>query len=131
MTTMAKCGIYKYSFCTHKHDAPECKKCTLINRRDGLYKWVNGKKYKRCPHCEQYKLMNEFKPNSQGNISWCNDCKRQYSKDVYHKDHKHFMLAHKVDNKKVYIKFDSTFNLLKFVRKRLEEGETSIEIKRI
>ena len=128
---LAKCNIYKYSFCTHKHDAPECKNCLLISRRDNLYKWINGKKYKRCPHCEEYKPLSEFKPNSQGNISWCNDCKKQYAKDVYHKDHKHFMLAHKVNGKKVHVKFDSTYNLLSFIRKCLDNGETTIEIKRI
>ena len=80
---------------------------------------------------EELILDSEFKPNSQGNISWCNDCKKQYAKDVYHKDHKHFMLAHKINGKKVHVKFDSTYNLLSFIRKCLDNGETTIEIKRI
>lgn len=131
MTKMAKCGIHKYSFCTHKHDAPECENCLLIHRRPNLYIWINGKKHKRCPHCNQYKPLSEFKTNSNGNISWCINCHREYARDRYKMDNKDFMVAHRVGEKKVHVKFNSTHLLIKFIRECIENGEKLIEIKRI
>ena len=80
MSKMAKCGMYKYSFCTHKHDAIECATCLLVQRRTNLYKWIDGKKYKKCPHCGKYKPMTEFKANTNGNKSWCHDCHLEYAR---------------------------------------------------
>ena len=77
---MAKCGLQKYSFCTHKHDAPMCANCLLVQRRTNLYKWINGHKYKKCPHCGEYKALSEFKENSNGNKSWCHDCHLEYAR---------------------------------------------------
>ena len=80
MSKMAKCGLQKYSFCTHKHDAIECTSCLLVKRHGKQYKWINGQKYKKCPHCDEYKSLSEFTANSQGNISWCNTCRLEYAR---------------------------------------------------
>ena len=127
----AKCGKYKYSFCTHKHDAPECEDCILIKRHGKMYKYINGQKYKKCPQCEEYKPLSEFKINSQGNRSWCNDCHRQYAQKRYHTNNKSFMVSHRVDLKKIHVKIDSTSKLIKYVRKRIDNNTRLIEIKQI
>lgn len=131
MTKMAKCGIYKYSFCTHKYDAPECEKCVLINRHGKVYKFINGQKYKKCPHCNEYKPLSEFKPNSQGHVSWCNSCKREYCRNRARGDIKSFMVSHRVEEKKIHINIKSITELIKFVRKCINNNERLIEIKRI
>jgi hypothetical protein len=130
-TKMAKCNIYKYSFCTHKHDAPECKNCVLIKRREHLYKFINGRKYKKCPHCEEYKPINEFKTNSKGHKSWCNDCHKEYSRERYRSDNKSFIVAHRIDEHKKHMKFDSVAEMIKFIRKCIDLNVRLIEIKRI
>ena len=81
MSKMAKCGLYKYSFCTHKHDAVECTSCLLVNRHGKMYKYINGVKYKKCPHCGEYKPLNEYHTNSIGYKSWCISCSNAYSKE--------------------------------------------------
>lgn len=81
MSKMAKCGMYKYSFCTHKHDAVECASCLLVNRHGKMYKYINGVKYKKCPHCGEYKLLSEYHTNSNGHKSWCISCSNAYSKE--------------------------------------------------
>lgn len=83
MTTpkMAKCGMYKYSFCTHKHDACECSSCLLVNRHGKMYKFIEGIKYKKCPHCGEYKPLSEYHTNSNGHKSWCISCSNTYSKE--------------------------------------------------
>lgn len=78
---MAKCGLYKYSFCTHKHDAIECANCLLIKRHGKIYKYINGVKYKKCPHCSEYKPLNEYHTNSNGHKSWCIVCSNAYSRE--------------------------------------------------
>lgn len=78
---MAKCGLYKYSFCTHKHDACECSSCLLVNRHGKMYKYINGVKYKKCPHCGEYKPLSEYHANSNGYKSWCISCGNAYSKE--------------------------------------------------
>lgn len=80
MSTMAKCGMYKYSFCTHKHDAVECKNCLLVKRHGKMYKIVDGQRVKKCPHCGGYKPLTEFRTNSNGNIAWCITCQNEYNK---------------------------------------------------
>lgn len=81
MSKMAKCGLYKYSFCTHKHDAVECSSCLLVNRHGKMYKFVNGVKYKKCPHCGEYKPLNEYNTNTNGHKSWCITCSKAYAKE--------------------------------------------------
>lgn len=81
MSKMAKCGLYKYSFCTHKHDAIECSSCLLVNRHGKMYKYINGVKYKKCPHCGEYKPLSEYHTNSNGHRSWCISCSNTYSKE--------------------------------------------------
>lgn len=81
MSKMAKCGMYKYSFCTHKHDAVECASCLLVNRHGKMYKYINGVKYKKCPHCGEYKPLSEYHTNSNGHKSWCISCSNAYSKE--------------------------------------------------
>ena len=78
---LAKCGLYKYSFCTHKHDAVECASCLLVNRHGKMYKYINGVKYKKCPHCGEYKPLSEYHTNSNGHKSWCVSCSNAYSKE--------------------------------------------------
>ena len=78
---MAKCGLYKYSFCTHKHDTVECANCLLVKRHGKMYKFIEGKKYKKCPHCGEYKPLNEFKTNSQSDISWCYECQKTNARE--------------------------------------------------
>ena len=78
---MAKCGMYKYSFCTHKHDAVECSSCLLVNRHGKVYKYINGVKYKKCPQCGEYKLLSEYHTNSNGHKSWCISCSNAYSRE--------------------------------------------------
>ena len=65
----AKCDRHTLSFCNTKHDAPECTNCVLVQRRERLYKFVNGHKLKRCPQCGEYKMLHEFKVNSAGHRS--------------------------------------------------------------
>lgn len=131
MSKMAKCEKYKYSFCTHKHDAPECTNCVLVIRREKLYKWINGQKYKRCPHCSEYKPLSEFKVNARGDKSWCTTCHRAYAREKYYSDGKSFMISHRVGEKKVHVKFDSVPKMIKFVRNCVKNDERFIEIKRI
>lgn len=78
---LAKCGLYKYSFCTHKHDAIECASCLLVNRHGKMYKFIEGVKYKKCPHCGEYKPLSEYHTNSNGHKSWCISCSNAYSKE--------------------------------------------------
>lgn len=78
---LAKCGLYKYSFCTHKHDACECSSCLLVNRHGKMYKFIEGVKYKKCPHCGEYKQLSEYHTNSNGHKSWCISCSNAYSKE--------------------------------------------------
>ena len=131
MSKMAKCEKYKYSFCTHKHDAPECTNCVLVIRRENMYKWINGQKYKRCPHCTEYKPLSEFKTNARGDKSWCTTCHRAYAREKYYNDGKSFMISHRVGEKKVHVKFDSVPKMIKFVRNCVHNNERFIEIKRI
>lgn len=81
MCKMAKCGLYKYSFCTHKHNATECTSCLLVNRHGKMYKFINGTKYKKCPHCGEYKPLNEYHTNSNGHKSWCIPCSNAYARE--------------------------------------------------
>lgn len=131
MTKMAKCGLYKYSFCTHKYDAPECKNCVLIKRHGKLYKFINGQKYKKCPHCEEYKPLNEFKTNANGCKSWCIECHREYARERHYKNNKSFIVTHRVDKLKTYVTFESVSKMIKFVRECINNEERLIEIKRI
>ena len=78
---MAKCGLYKYSFCTHKHDACECSSCLLVNRHGKMYKYINGVKYKKCPHCGEYKPLSEYHTNTNGHKSWCITCSNAYARE--------------------------------------------------
>lgn len=78
---MAKCGMYKYSFCTHKHDACECSSCLLVNRHGKMYKYINGVKYKKCPHCGEYKPLSEYHTNTNGHKSWCISCSNAYARE--------------------------------------------------
>lgn len=129
---LAKCGIHGLSFCNTKHDAPQCTNCILVRHRDHLYKYANGYKLKRCPHCEEYKMLNEFKPNSKGHRSWCNNCQKQYALARYQTNNKSFMIGYKEDNKKKFMRFDSSSKMIKFIKQHLiDNNNTYVEIKRI
>lgn len=128
---MAKCGLYKYSFCTHKHDACECSSCLLVNRHGKMYKFIEGKKHKKCPHCGEYKPLTEFRTNSQGNKSWCYECHKTYARERHRLNKKQFMVGHRVDEKKIHESVNSVVELIKFVRKCINNNERLIEIKRI
>ena len=73
--------MYKYSFCTHKHDACECSSCLLVNRHGKMYKYINGVKYKKCPHCGEYKPLSEYHTNTNGHKSWCISCSNAYARE--------------------------------------------------
>lgn len=128
----AKCGIHGLSFCNTRHDAPQCDNCILVKRRPHIYKFVNGHKLKRCPHCGEYKMLHEFKKNSNGHISWCYTCHKEYARNRQQLVKKSFMIGHKVDNKKVFVKVDSAVKMIKLVREYLvNNNETIVEIKRL
>ena len=131
MTKMAKCGLQKYSFCTHKHDLPMCETCVLIKRHGKMYKYIQGKKLKKCPRCGEYKPMSEFRPNSNGYISWCYDCHKDNARERKRTDRKQFLVSHRIDERKVHIEIDSVVALIKFVRECVNNNERLIEIKRI
>lgn len=131
MNKMAKCGIQKYSFCTHKHDANECKTCILIKRRTNPYKWINGQKYKKCPHCEEYKPLSEFKTNSEGYRSWCKDCNRTYSRLYKRSNNQTFVISYKENNKKKFEYIKSLPKTIKFVKEYITNNTGPIEIKKI
>lgn len=128
---MAKCNKYKYSFCTHKHDAPECEDCILIKRHGKMYKYINGQRYKKCPQCNEYKPLSAFKTNSQGNRSWCYDCHKKYARERHYTNDKSFMVSHRIDMKKTHIKIDSVPKLIKYIRKCIDNDTRLIEIKQI
>ena len=129
---LAKCGIHSASFCNNKHDAPQCDNCILIKRRDHLYKYVNGYKLKRCPKCGEYKMLHEFKLNSNGYKSWCYSCHKEYARNRHHLVNKSFMIGHKVNGKKVFVKTDNAIQMIKLIREYLiNNDERIVEIKRI
>lgn len=134
---LAKCDIHSLSFCNTKHDSPQCESCILVNhRKEPLYKFINGYKLKRCPHCGEYKMLNEFKltSNSSGRKyrSWCVECMREYSNVKRVESRKHYMISHKVNGKKAFLQVTSSVQMIKYVRKfMIENNETIIEIKRI
>lgn len=132
MSKLAKCGIHTLSFCNTKHDSPQCESCILVKHRDKLYIYKNGYKLKRCPHCGEYKMLNEFKTNSQGNRSWCNNCHREYALLRYRTNRSTFMVGYKTSHKKEFIQIKSLTKTMKFVRQHLSDNMNSyIEIKRI
>ena len=122
---MAKCGLYKYSFCTHKHDAVECASCLLVNRHGKMYRFVNGVKYKKCPHCVEYKPLNEYHTNSNGHKSWCISCSNAYSKEyakAKKQENKPIVRIHEVHNN-VFCqsKLYSTKELKEWYKKLLDD----------
>lgn len=134
MVKLAKCGIHSLSFCRTKHDSPQCESCIFVKRR-APYKWVNGYKLKKCPHCEQYKRLDEFKLRSDGTgrkyRSWCKSCMNDYCRKYSANSRKHYMIGHKENGIKTFIHVDSPTKMLRLIRKYIIEGnETLIEIKR-
>lgn len=127
----AKCGIHSLSFCNTKHDAPQCTNCVLVQHRERLYKFVNGHKLKRCPQCGEYKMLHEFKVNSAGHRSWCYECHKTKARERHRLDKKQFMVGHRVGERKVHVSVKSVVELIKFIRKCINNDERLIEIKRI
>lgn len=135
MTKLAKCNINTLSFCRTKHDSPQCDECIFVKRRDP-YKWVNGQKLKKCPRCGEYKTLDEFRLTSDSSgrkyRSWCKKCMNEYCRAYSAHSRKHYMIGHKENGKKTFIKVDSPAKMLKLVRKYIVEGnEIIIEIKRV
>lgn len=129
---MAKCGLYKYSFCTHKHDATECANCLLIKRHGKMYKFINGIKYKKCPHCGEYKRLDEFKKNSQGYLCWCYDCHKTYARKRHQLIKKTFMIGHKINGKMSYTQVDSAVKMIKYIRQHMvNDNVSAVTIQRI
>lgn len=130
---MAKCNKYKYSFCTHKHDAPECKNCILVHRRPKKHITRDGKQYVYCPRCNQYKPKNEFRPNSKGYLSYCIDCRYNYSQDHYKANKQSFMIGYRNNNGiRKFIKVDSASKMIKLVKQHMiDNNEVILEIKRL
>ena len=130
MTTskLAKCGLYKYSFCTHKHDAVECASCLLVNRHGKMYKYINGVKYKKCPHCGEYKPLSEYHTNTNGHKSWCITCSNTYSREyakAKKQENKPIVKIHEVHNN-VFCKskWYSTKELKEWYKKLLNDDES-------
>lgn len=125
---MAKCGMYKYSFCTHKHDACECSSCLLVNRHGKMYKYINGVKYKKCPHCGEYKPLNEYHTNSNGHKSWCIVCSnayaREYAKAKKQEDKPIVRIIEINDNACQPSKLYSTKELKEWYKKLLNDDES-------
>ena len=122
MKKLAKCGIHGLSFCNHKHDAPQCDNCTLVKRRDHMYKFVNGHKLKRCPKCGEYKMLHEFKVNSNGHRSWCYKCHKTYSRERHHVIKQPFILS---TNNNVQ-SIDNAVTLIKEIRKLLIDNKCTV-----
>lgn len=132
MKKLAKCGIHSLSFCNTKHDAPQCQECILVKHRPNLYKFVNGHKLKRCPHCGKYKMLHEYTPNTKGHRSWCDSCHQTYAALRNQINDKSFVIVYKIERKKEFIQFDTLSKTMKFVRQTLNDNENAhIEIKRI
>ena len=132
MKKLAKCGIHGLSFCNTKHDAPQCESCILVKHREKTYIFKNGHKLKYCPHCGEYKQLNEFKKNSQGYLCWCNSCRKEYARNRYQLVEKSFMITHKVNNKKEFVRTNNAVTMIKLVREYLvNNNESIIEIKRL
>ena len=133
MVKMAKCGKYKYSFCTHKHDASECRSCHLITRRPKKQITRNGQILIYCPHCGQYKSKNEFRPNSKGYLCYCINCAHTYNKNHYKSNKKSFMIGYKnINGVRKYIKVDSSSEMIKLVKEHMiYNNELTLEIKRL
>ena len=127
----AKCGIHTLSFCNNKHDAQQCTECILVKHRDRKYIYKEGQKYKRCPHCNQYKLLTEYDTNAQGYYGWCRECQREYARMYKRTDKKSFMVGHRVGEKKIHESVKSVSELIKFIRKCINNDKRLIEIKRI
>ena len=125
---LAKCGIHGLSFCNHKHDAPQCDNCTLVKRRDHMYKFVNGHKLKRCPKCGEYKMLHEFKKNSEGYRSWCYTCHKEAARERHHTIKQPFILS---TNNNVQ-SIDNAVTLIKEIRKLLIDDRcTTITIQKV
>lgn len=132
MSKLAKCSIHSLSFCNTKHDASQCESCILVKHRDKLYIYNNGYKLKRCPHCGEYKMLNEFKTNTNGYRSWCNECHKTYARKRYLTNNHTFMIGYKTSHKKEFMQFNSLAKTMKFVRQHLSDNMNSyVEIKRI
>lgn len=133
----AKCGSQTLSFCQNKHDTPQCASCLLVTHRtQRLYKYIeqNGKiiKYKLCPHCHQYDIIDNFPVNSNGNRSWCRECTRTYARIRSQANNQTYMIGYKENHKKTFIQMPSLCKTMKWVRQFLEENANAfIEIKRI
>lgn len=125
---MAKCGLYKYSFCTHKHDAVECASCLLVNRHGKMYKYINGVKYKKCPHCGEYKQLSEYHTNTNGHKSWCITCSnayaREYAKAKKQEDKPIVRIIEINDNACQPSKLYSTKELKEWYKKLLNDDES-------
>ena len=133
MVKMAKCEKYKYSFCTHKHDTQECANCVLVHRRPKKHIIRDGKQLVYCPHCEQYKSKNEFRPNSKGYLCYCIECMHTYGQNHYKSNKKSFMIGYKNNNGvRKFIKVDSASKMIKLVKQHMiDNDDRTLEIKRI
>ena len=66
-----------------------------------MYKFVNGVKYKKCPHCGEYKPLNEYHTNSNGHKSWCISCSNTYAREyakAKKQENKPIVRIHEVSN---------------------------------
>lgn len=136
MPKLAKCGIHSKCFCDTKHDASQCAECILVKHHGKLYKFINGVKYKKCPRCGEYKPLLDFhiSSNTSGRKyrSWCKSCMREYCRKYASDNRQHYMIGHKVNGAKTFVRVDSATKMLKYVRKYLvEDNETIVEIKRL
>lgn len=86
---LAKCGNHSLADCQKRFNKyTECKTCTLVHHRFiPIYIYINGVKYKRCPHCKQYYKLDMFAKNNGKHkrlcSSWCKKCINQYNINAY------------------------------------------------
>lgn len=79
----AKCGKYSLIHCQKNYkECDDCRVCTLVRHMYyKVYMVVNGKTYKRCPHCCEYKPLTAFSPRRNNTrASWCIKCTNLHNK---------------------------------------------------
>lgn len=133
MAKLAKCNIHSLSFCNNKHDAPQCDNCILVKHRPKKRIIRDGVELIHCSRCNQYKPANHFRPDSNGYVSWCIDCKHEYGKAYYRLNAQSFIIGYKNKNGvRKFVKVDSAAKMIRRVRLHLiENNELYLEIKKL
>ena len=93
-----------------------------------MYKYINGVKYKKCPHCGEYKPLSEYHTNTNGHKSWCIACSnayaREYAKAKKQEDKPIVRIIEINDNACQPSKLYSTKELKEWYKKLLNDDES-------